>query len=122
MKNADTLEFICLGQDCRKPIPVSVLKIEKHQTVTCPNCGKQYSFDPNFIEKIKKFERLILAVRDAEDILGDTNVGINVDGHQIKLPYRLLLTRMNTLMTLNVGGKEFAFKFRVEPLTPEQIK
>jgi hypothetical protein len=92
------------------------MKIELNKTIPCPNCGKQYSFEPSFLDKLKKFEKLIITVREAEDILGDTNVGINVDGHQIKLPYRLLLTRMNTLLTLNVGGTEFEFKFRVEPL------
>ena len=119
MKDYDTLEFVCLGDNCRKTIPFSVLKIEKNQTVSCKNCGKKYTFDKNFIEKIKKFERLVLAVRESEEILGDTNVGIDVDGHQIKIPYRLLLTRMNTLMTLNIGEQEFIFKFRIEPLNVE---
>lgn len=116
MNDYDTLEFICLGKECRKVIPFSVLKIEKGQTITCPNCGKKYVFEKNLIDKVKKFERLILAVRESEDILGNTNVGINVDGHQLKIPYRLLLTRMNTLLTLNIGDQEFTFKFRVEPL------
>lgn len=116
MRDYDTLEFICCAQSCKKAIPFSVLKIERNQIVRCQGCGKEYSFDKALIEKFKKFEKLIMAVREAEDILGATNVGITVDGHQVKLPYRLLLTRMNTLITLDIGGQQVTFKFRVEPL------
>ncbi len=116
MRDYDTLEFICCVESCKKAIPFSVLKIERNQKIECPGCGKQYSFDQNLIDKFKKFEKLIMAVREAEDILGATNVGINVDGHQVKFPYRLLLTRMNTLITLDIGGQQVNFKFRVEPL------
>ena len=116
MKDYDTLEFICLNEECRNTIPFSVLKIEKGQTIVCSRCGKKYTFDNTLTYQIKKFEKLIMAVREAEDILGNTYVGITVDGHEVQLPYRLLLTRMNTLLTLNIGGQEFSFKFRVEPL------
>ena len=37
--------------------------------------------------------------RKAEDILGDSNVSVNVAGGEVKIPYALLLTRLNTLIT-----------------------
>ncbi len=116
MKDYDAIEFICLGESCRNIIPISVLKIENSKNVVCKKCGKKYIFNEELIGKIKKFEKLIITVREAEDILGNTNVGIHLDGHEVKLPYRLLLTRMNTLLTLDIGGQEFTFRFRVEPL------
>lgn len=116
MNDYDTLEFLCLNEECQNAIPFSVLMIEKGHTIVCSRCGKQYIFDKTLIGKIKKFEKLVMTVREVQDILGDTYVGINIEGHEVKLPYRLLLTRMNTLLTLNVGEHKFSFKFRVEPL------
>ena len=58
---------------------------------------------------------LLIAVKDAEDILGDVNVGVNTIAGSAKIPYRLLLTRMNTVITLEVGGFKIDFNFRVEP-------
>lgn len=116
MEDFDTLEFICTVDSCRKVIPFSPLKIEKNPAIECPHCKKQYTFERKLVDQFKKFEKLIMAVRDAKEILGNTSVGINVDGNQIKIPYKLLLTRMNTLLTLDVGGNTITFKFRVEPL------
>jgi hypothetical protein len=117
-KNKDqyNIEFKCIDEKCDEFLCLSIKEIENNPTVTCSGCRKTYTFNEDFIVKMKKFEKLVLAVREAEDILGSTNVAINIKGHQIKVPYRLLLTRLNTLITLNIGGKEISFRFRVEPL------
>ena len=83
----------------------------------CPHCHRQYSFeDGEFIGKLEKLRNLLVAVKEAEDILGDVNVGVNTVAGDVKIPYRLLLTRMNTMITLDVGGRKIDFNFRVEPL------
>ena len=116
MEDYDTLEFICTVDSCRKVIPFSPLKMEKNLEIKCPHCGKEYTFEKKLVAQFRKFENLIMAVQEAKDIIGNTNVGVNVDGNQILIPYKLLLTRMNTLLTLDVGGNKISFKFRVEPL------
>ena len=38
------------------------------------------------------------------------------------IPYALLLTRLNTLITLNYGGRSVDFHLRVEPSSPETFR
>ena len=65
---------------------------------------------------------LVIALRNAEDILGDTSVSVNVAGGSVKLPYALLLTRLNTLISLEVGDEKMDFHLRVEPTSPETFR
>lgn len=121
MKDYKHIEFTCLEEKCGKSVLFKVQEIERAPSVQCPNCRKEYNFNGNFIGKLKKFDNLISAVRDAKEILGDTNVAVNFKNHDIRIPYRLLLTRMNTLFTLNIADKKVEFKFRVEPLKEEEM-
>ena len=120
MKNHNNLEFKCISDGCDEFLSLSLKDMESNPTVSCSGCGKSYNFNEEFLHKMTKFEKLVMAVRDAEDILGSTNVAITIKGHQIKVPYRLLLTRLNTLITLNLGGKEISFRFRIEPLNEQK--
>jgi len=120
MKNGKHVEFNCLDDVCGKPVQFKLLEIETSPIIRCPNCGKEYNLNGNFHKKLKKFESLIYAIKDAEEILGDTNVAVNYRNHEIRIPYRLLLTRMNTLLTMNIGGKKVELRFRVEPLGMEE--
>ena len=70
-------------------------------------------------DKIIKFEKLCQAVNEAEDILSDTKVSIDVSGHNVKVPFRLLLTRLNTQLDLDIKGKQIKIKFRTMPLESE---
>lgn len=116
MKDYKHIEFNCLEEKCGKPILFKLEEVEKNPSVHCPNCKKEYNFNSGFIEKLKKFDNLVSAIKDAKEILGNTNVAINFKDHDIRIPYRLLLTRMNTVLKLNIGNKKVEFKFRVEPL------
>ncbi len=59
---------------------------------------------------------------DEADILGNCDVAVNVDGKSVKIPYVLLLTRLNTIVSLSVGDKKVDFHFRVEPASPDTFK
>lgn len=110
------IEFKCIQNECKGIVRFSILDVGKKIAVQCPNCQNNYTFNKDLTEKIKKFVELILAVRAAEDILGNTHVAIDVGEKSVQVPYRLLLTRLNTLLTLKIGSNEIIFKFRVEPL------
>ena len=116
MEKAGNIEFKCIQDECGGLLRFSILDVGKKISVQCPKCERDYAFNKDLTEKIKKFVELIFAVRAAEDILGNTYVAIDVDGHSVQVPYRLLLTRLNTLVTLRIGSNEIIFKFRVEPL------
>ncbi len=123
-KMSALVDFVCLDEDCGKTIDFNVMELkEKEGLITCPHCYRQYSFsDSDFIEKLEKFRNLLIAVKDAEDILGDVNVGVNTVAGAVKIPYRLLLTRMNTVISLEVAGKKIDFNFRVEPAKSGDFK
>jgi hypothetical protein len=116
VKKDSTIEFRCVNEQCREVPSFPLLSVEHETRVRCPGCGREYVFDGSLREKFGKFARLVDAVRGAEDILGETNVGLDIQGHSVQVPYRILLTRMNTFLTLDIGGTKFNFRLRVEPL------
>lgn len=111
-----TIEFRCVNDKCKEILSFSILAVDDGALVRCAGCGKEYTFNDALRDKFQKFARLVAAVRDAEDILGQTNVGLDIMGHSVQVPYRILLTRMNTFLTLDIGGTKFNFRLRVEPL------
>ena len=90
--------------------------MEPDEVLTCMECEKRYFFNEKFLDKITRFENLLAAVHNVKDMLDTTNVAIAFGDEEVKIPYRLLLTRLNTMLTLKVDGEETTFRFRVEPL------
>lgn len=88
----------------------------------CPKCHKPYVFKADLRDKFHKLHDLIVAVRAAESILGDCSVAVDVPGTSVKIPYALLLTRLNTMITLNVGGKTVDFHLWIEPSSPDTFR
>ena len=103
----------------------------------CPNCGYKNDEDADFCEHCgsrlepgdgsepspgKKRGNLIVAVRDAESILGNCNVAVAVPGGEVKIPNALLLTRLNTMLTLKMGDKTVDFHLWIEPSSPDTFR
>lgn len=117
-KLAAYLDFDCIADDCGETIKFNLMALKENDgLVTCDCCHRPYKFDNKFLTKLEKLRALVMAVRDAEDIIDDCKVAVATPGHEVKLPYRLLLTRLNTLISLKVSDKVVDFNFRVEPLT-----
>ena len=112
--DANHIEFKCTG--CGSNISFSILKMEPDEVLTCKECNKKYFFNEKFFDQIVRFEKLLEAVHNVRDMLDTTNVAIAFGDEEVKIPYRLLLTRLNTMLTLKMDGKETIFRFRVEPL------
>ncbi len=129
MKNNDTeklraqVDFICIDETCKAVIDFNVMQLEaKAGLISCPKCHRQYQFDDEFIDKLRRLRTLILAVQDAADILGDIDVAVQTPSHEVKVPYNLLLTRLNTMITLELGGRAVEFNFRIEPLNNGKVR
>ncbi|MDD5557273.1 MAG: hypothetical protein PHN82_08495 [bacterium] len=116
MGRDSTIEFRCVNEECKEVLSFPVLEVNEDTAVTCAGCGRRYVFNEELRAKFLKFARLVEAVRQAEEILGMTKVGLDIQGHSIQVPYRILLTRMNTFLALDIGGRKFNFRLRVEPL------
>jgi len=117
------VDFECLEESCKGIVKFNLVDVAKKSfNVSCPACRKLYAFDNDLREKLNKLLKLIMSVREAESILGDCNVSVNVPGGEVKIPYALLLTRLNTMITLNVGGKKVDFHLWVEPSSPDTFR
>ncbi|MBN2190306.1 MAG: hypothetical protein JW728_03750 [Candidatus Aureabacteria bacterium] len=122
MTKGQKIEFKCVSKNCDGTVAFLVPQIKKNSILKCDRCGNEYKFDQELISKLEMFDHLVRAVNDAKPILGDTNVAIDFEGHNLKVPYRLLLTRLSTSLKLNIGGQTVDFSFRVEPLKDEDLK
>lgn len=116
VQKGHVLRFACTR--CHKPVEFSVLQLnEQERTISCPHCEKSYSLEDDTLKRqLKKFEALCFQIVDSEEILSNASVGIDVGGRQVKVPYKLLLTRFNSSLELDIGGTPVTIEFRLEPL------
>ncbi len=125
-KNIDAkaqIDFPCIGEDCGGVVNFNLLDITKRDfQAVCPKCHSPYEFDKELSDKLKRMCDLIVSIRNAEDILGDCKVSVNVAGGEVQIPYVLLLTRLNTIITLKLGDKDVDFHLWVEPSSPETFR
>ena len=112
MQQGQHLQLSCI--ECKHLIPFSLFEIEK--PLKCLECGKVYAFNDEILKRqLKKFEKLCLQIVDSEEILSQTSIGITVGEKQVEVPYKLLLTRLNSILRLEVAGQPVQIEFRLEP-------
>ena len=108
------LEFNCIH--CAHPIGFSVLSLGTQGTIRCGKCQKSYLLDdPAMCRQLRKFEALCRQIRESEEILGETAVSVDVGPHNVKVPYKLLLTRLTSQLNLTFDGQPLEITFRIEP-------
>lgn len=117
MQKGHRLNFDC--QSCRKAVSFSLFDIANNQLrVACPECGKNYLFDDEqLIDQLQKFEALCRQIKESEAILGNTSIGVDIQEHKIKVPFKILLTRLTSQLDLVIGEKQIPISFRFEPLS-----
>lgn len=115
MQRGPHLTFNCVF--CEKPVSFSVWNVlEEDHPIDCSHCRKKYIFNQEILRQLRKFESLCLQIHESEEILGSTHVAIDIGSHNVKVPYRLLLTRLSSVMNLTIGDKSLEIAFRTEPL------
>ncbi len=123
MQNGHKLQFHC--QECDAPILFSVLDRKHfHKIVPCPSCRRKYAFDDDtLLRHLTQFEALCHQIYASEEILGSSAIAIDVGNHHVKVPFNILLTRLSSVLDLNINGKKMEILFRVEPLkdVPESL-
>lgn len=114
MQKGHHLQFCC--QSCQNPIQFSVFDLEKQGKLQCGFCGLIYNFCDEVLKRqLTKFENLCRQIQDSEEILSNTSVGIFIGDKEIKIPYKLLLSRLNSTLDLMVGDRPLTITFRIEP-------
>ncbi|MDD2479399.1 MAG: hypothetical protein PHS31_05870 [Victivallaceae bacterium] len=110
------MDFHCLEEPCGGVVKFSLAEVtSKDFQAVCPKCHQTYELNAELTDKLKRMLSLVQAIGDAEDILGSCNVAVNVAGGSVKIPYALLLTRLNTMITLNLGGRDVDFHLWIKP-------
>ncbi len=114
MQKGHYLQFSC--QCCQNSIQFSVFELETNQQVKCKDCGQIYDFrNEVLMRQLRKFENLCRQIRLSEEILSNTSVGIYLGDREIKIPYKILLSRLNSTLDLTIGNKLLSISFRIEP-------
>ena len=117
------IDFHCLEEGCGEVVKFNLSEIvSKDFQAVCSKCHKAYQLDAALRDKLARMLDLIHAIRRSEDILGDAMVSVNVAGGEVRIPYALLLTRLNTLITLEFGDRKVDFHLWVEPSSPDTFR
>ena len=117
------IDFLCIEDGCGGVVKFDLMSLAQEDfQVLCPKCHKPYQFDAELRGKLLKLKNLIMAVREAEPILGDCNVAVAVPGGEVKIPYALLLTRLNTMISLHLGDKTVDFHLWIEPSSADTFR
>lgn len=115
MQRGHLLQFQC--QKCKNPVNFSIFELENSdEGVICPDCGLIYDFnDESLKRQLRKFEDLCLQIQRSEEILSKASIGIYLGDREIKIPYKLLLSRLNSTLDLTLGDHPLTIVFRIEP-------
>lgn len=115
MQKGHFLQFNC--QSCQTPVRFSIFDIEKNQKICCKECDFIYDFhDENLKRQLRKFENLCRQIQLSEEILSNISIGICVGDREVKIPYKLLLTRFNSTLELILDDQPpLKIDFRIEP-------
>ncbi|MCI5779266.1 MAG: hypothetical protein MR051_05570 [Lentisphaeria bacterium] len=117
------LDFHCFSDGCEGVVGFDIDQVaDPGFQAVCPKCHRAYALDPALRDKLTRMMKLVGAIRECEDILGDSVVSVNVAGGEVRVPYALLLTRLNTLISLEVGGRKTDFHLWVEPSGPQTFR
>lgn len=112
------LEFEC--HTCKAPTCFSLATLDKNQEFPCPSCNARYLLnDEGLKQQLKKFYALCAQIHESQEILSQASIGVDVGNTQVKIPFKLLLTRLSSCLDLVIGGKPCTISFRFEPLKKE---
>ena len=117
------IEFGCFSPDCDGVIGCTLAEAGNRQfQAVCPKCHRPYVLEEELRDRLRRMLKLILTIRECEDILGDAVISVNVAGGEVRLPYAMLLTRLNTTISLAFGDRKVDFHLRVEPSSPQTFR
>lgn len=115
MQKGRLLQFKC--QKCSKPVNFSIFELENSEEgIICSECGLVYDFSDEALRRqLSKFEKLCLQIQQSEEILSNASIGIYLGDREIKIPYKILLSRLNSTLDLKMGEQTLSIVFRIEP-------
>ncbi|MBQ4314348.1 MAG: hypothetical protein IJC21_02800 [Lentisphaeria bacterium] len=117
------IEFKCSNDDCGGYVRFTLADASNQEfQAVCPECHRPYILDEALRNKLERMLKLIAVIRESEDLLGDSVISVNVAGGSVQIPYAMMLTRLNTVITLDLGDRKTDFHLRVEPSGAETFR
>ena len=117
------IDFNCLNSDCGAVVKFNLSDAaDPDFQAVCHECHATYEFDAQLRDKLTRMLNLIKAIREAEDILGDANVSVATAHDEVHIPYSLLLTRLNSVITLEFANRHVDFHLWSEPSSPDTFR
>ena len=117
------VDFSCLDDECKAAVSFNLMEVQEGAGhMVCAQCRRAYHLDAVFLGKLQRLRKLILTVQESADLLGAVNVAVTTPQGEVKIPYWLMLTRLNTVITLDLGGQMVDFNFRIEPLNQQTFR
>lgn len=115
MQKGKQLQFPC--QNCKSDVQFSIFDLsQKSGLVKCPHCSLAYDFsDKDLDRQLRKFTALCEQIQESEEILSNTSVGVFTGEKEVKIPFKILLSRLNSKLDLMIGDKPLTIAFRIEP-------
>jgi hypothetical protein len=112
--NGFSIEMHCT--ECGSLLSIPYRPTAKLPWITrCATCNKQFGIESGTIARqIKLFVGLCQQLKASEEILA--NATIAVGPTEVKIPFRLLLTRLKSTLDLDIDGKKISIASRTEPL------
>jgi len=102
---------------CKQPVSFALLELEDC-VIECAHCKKKYAIgDQTLKRQLAQFARLCREIRASEEILGSSSVAVDVGPHSVKIPFKILLTRLKSTLDLKIGSEQVSVVFRTEPVT-----
>ena len=103
---------------CKHPVSFALFELEKECVIECSHCKKKYAIgDQTLKRQLAQFARLCREIRASEEILGSSSIAVDVGPHSVKIPFKILLTRLQSTLDLKIGSERVSVVFRTEPVT-----
>lgn len=114
------LQFPC--QNCHNKIDFSLVELANNKDkLKCAHCALVYDFKSEDLKRqLKKFVDLCYQIYESQEILSQASIGVSVGEKEVKIPFKILLSRLNSMLDLMIGDKPLTITFRVEPTKPRQ--
>jgi hypothetical protein len=83
----------------------------------CSSCRKQFGIScTTLARQIKLFIALCQQLKASEEILSNAAIAVTVGNTEVKIPYKLLLTRLRSTFDFDIDGRKITVSSRTEPL------
>jgi hypothetical protein len=113
MLTTDTFEFTC--PKCHSTARFSLHDAKGEEFYcTCSGCSTAFGFPKELSAKIELFAGLCKQIKKSETILSEAAVAVDVGPHQVKVPFKLLLTRLRSTLDLMINNQKLTISYRTE--------